>query len=106
MAAGSSFERIFPGTVMPAPLPRSRERAATPRAAAISAARRTARGYARARVPRSSESRVPQRVVTLPGEVSREAPSYVPAALRVSAAPCVLHGIRKEQGRVDAAASE
>ena len=41
IAPGSSFDRSLPGMVIPAPAPTSRERAATPRAAAVSAARST-----------------------------------------------------------------
>ena len=59
IAPGSSFERSFPGTVVPPPAPASRDSAATPRAAAISAASGTrsctARGYATGDVPRLSE---------------------------------------------------
>ena len=42
IAPGSSFESSLPGTVVPPPAPASRERAATARAATISAARGTA----------------------------------------------------------------
>jgi hypothetical protein len=57
IAPGSSFDSSLPGTVMPAPAPSRRERPATSRAARISAAVSTGRGYATIGVPRSRGSR-------------------------------------------------